>query len=88
MFTAQILPGPLQKSFSKMILTKLHFSHCDYTMLVLSMIEGKKRRGQQRIRWLDNITNSMNMNSTKFQKIVKERGAWCAAVHGVTKSQT
>ena len=81
MFTAQILPGPLQKSFSKMILTKLHFSHCDYTMLVLSMIEGKKRRGQQRIRWLDNITNSMDMNLSKLQEIGEDRGV-CHSLRG------
>ena len=56
--------------------------------LILGTIEGRRRRGWQRMRWLDSITDSMDMNSTKLQKIVKDRGAWCAAVHGVTKSQT
>ena len=56
--------------------------------LMLGKIEGKKRRGQQRLRWLDSITNSMNMNLSKLQQIVEDRGAWHAAVHGVSKSQT
>ena len=54
--------------------------------LILGKIEGKRRRGQQRMRWLDSITNSIDMNLSKFQEIVKDRGSWCAAVHGVTKS--
>ena len=55
--------------------------------LILGKIEGKRKRGQQRMRWLDNITDSMDMNLSKLQEIVEDRGAGRAAVHRVTKSQ-
>ena len=56
--------------------------------LMLGKIEGRRKRGQQRIRWLDGITDSMDMNMNKLWEIVKHRGAWLAAARGVAKSQT
>ena len=53
--------------------------------MMLGKVEGQRRRGKQRMRWLDSITDSMDMNLSKLQEIVKDRGAWHAAVHGITK---
>ena len=57
-------------------------------ILILGKIEGRRKRGPQRMRWLDGITDPGDMNLSKLRDVVKDREAWCAAVHGITKSWT
>ena len=77
-----------------MLKLKLHFGHLIQTANslektpMLGKIEGRRRRGQQILRWLDGITDSVVMNLGKLQEMVKDREGWRAAVHGVTKSRT
>ena len=79
------------------LMLKLKLRYCGHLMqtanslektLMLGKIEGKRRKGKQRMRLLDGITDSMDINHSKLQEIVEDRGTWHAAVHGVTKSQT
>ena len=65
-----------------------HFGHSLEKTLMLGKMEGKRRRGWQRIKWLDSITDSMDMNLSKLQEMVEDKGAWHAAVYGIAKIRT
>ena len=87
----------INPEYLEALMLKLKFQHFGHLMgrtysfektLILGTIVGGRRRGRQRIRWLDSNTNSMNMNLSKLQEIVENRRAWHAAVHGVARSHT
>ena len=94
----QPIPKEINREYSlEGLMLKLKLQYFDHLMqrtnslektMMLGKVEGQRRRGKQRMRWLDSITDSMYMNLSKLQEIVKDRGAWHTIVHGHAKSQT
>ena len=95
MYKAEYLNNSIIDILGQLKLKHQYFDHLSWQRansleetLMLGKIEGKRRRGLQRMRWLDGIIDSMNMNLSELQKLVIDREAWCAVIHGVAKSQT